>query len=221
MTTMKTLPFLILSLFVCLQAEGQVKKYPPRDESGKDPELRQFVFSLKEIIRTKDEKRFLLMLHPKIKFDFDEGVGIEKFKNAWTPANKNSSLWPILERIVNMGGVFNKRPEPFYTFVFPYVNEIELAEGDEYFNTMVITGKNVIVREKPDPNSKAAGLLTYDVVKFDYEKSKVDQWYYIETLDKKLKGFVKNEFIYSPVDYRMFLTKEKGKWMISCLVAGD
>jgi hypothetical protein len=65
------------------------------------------------------------------------------------------------------------------------------------------------------------GQLTYDIVGFDYEKSKMDDWYFVETTDKKISGYVSSDFVYSPVDYRMFLTKEKGKWMISCIIAGD
>jgi hypothetical protein len=209
--------FLLIAVFT----QAQVKKYPPRDESGKDPQLKLFVTDLKEIIRTKDEKRLIAVLHPKVKFDFDEGFGIEKFKTEFTPGDKNSTLWPILERIVDLGGVFLRRPDPNYKFVFPYVNDMELTDGDDYFNTMVITGKDVNVREKPDATSKIVGKLTYDVVTFDYKKSQIDNWYYIETADKKIKGFVQNEFVYSPVDYRMFLTNANGKWLIICLIAGD
>lgn len=212
---------LILCLLIPLLTQAQSKKYPPRDESDKEPQLKTFVIELKEIIRTKDDRRLLPLLHPKIKLDFDEGFGVEKFNIEWTPEDKNSRLWPLLERIVNMGGVFPRRPEPFYNFVFPYVNQVELEDSDQHFNTLVVTGKDVNVREKPDATSNVVGQLTHDVVWFVYEKSIIDQWYYIETADKKIKGFVRNEFVYSPVDYRLFLTNEKEKWMISCLIAGD
>ena len=74
---------------------------------------------------------------------------------------------------------------------------------------------------KPDLNSKSVGHLTYDIVSYDYEKSKDDKWYFIQTIDKKISGYINSDFAYSPVGYRMFLTKEKGAWMISCIVAGD
>jgi hypothetical protein len=217
----KRIPTFLL-LTVSIFALGQNSKFPPRDDSGKTPELQLFVKGLKEIIKNKDSQRLLAIVHPQIKFDFDEGIGVDKFKQNWKPEDKNSRLWTIMSKIVGLGGVFVKnRTDPFFDFVFPYVNEIDLEDGDLYFTTLVITNKDVKVREKPDSNSKPVGQLTYDIVSYDYEKSKDDKWYFIQTTDKKISGYISSDFAYSPVDYRMFLTKEKGKWMISCIVAGD
>jgi hypothetical protein len=214
---------LIFLLFaISVLALGQNSKFPPRDDSGKTPELKVFVRELKEIIKNKDNQKLLAKVHSQIKFDFDEGVGIEKFKKNWKPEDKNSSLWTIMSKIVGLGGVFVKnRTNPFFDFVFPYVNEVDLEDADEYFTTLVITNKDVKVREKPDLNSKVVGQLTYDIVSYDYEKSKDEKWYFIQTTDKKISGYISSDFAYNPVDYRMFLTKEKGKWMISCIIAGD
>ncbi len=220
MKRQRILTFLLLTISVL--ALGQNSKFPPRDDSGNNPELQLFVRELKEIIKNKDSQRLLAKVHPQIKFDFDEGIGVEKFKKNWKPEDKNSSLWPIMSKIVGLGGVFVKnRTNPFFDFVFPYVNEVDLEDGDEYFTTLVITNKDVKVREKPDLNSKVVGQLTYDIVSYDYEKSKDEKWYFIQTADKKISGYISSDFAYSPVDYRMFLTKEKEKWMISCIIAGD
>lgn len=202
-------------------AFGQNGKFPPKDESGKTPELHKFVKELKEIIKNKDSNKLLAIVHPEIKIDFDEGIGIEKFKKNWRPEDKNSSLWPIMNKVVGLGGVFNtNRTETFYDFVFPYVNTVDLEDEDDYFRTLVITNKGVNVREKPDVNSRLVGRLTYDIVTYDYKKDE-GKWYFIQTRDEKISGYINSDFAYSPVDYRMFLTKEKGQWMVSCIVAGD
>jgi hypothetical protein len=63
-----------------------------------------------------------------------------------------------MNKIVGLGGVFNKnRTNSFYDFVFPYVNEVDLEDGDDYFTTLVITNKGVNVRQKPDVNSRLVG----------------------------------------------------------------
>lgn len=197
-------------------------KCPPRDDSRKIPELKAFVDELKEIIENKDAQNLLARIHPRIQFDFDEGFGKEKFRARWNPDDKRSEVWVIMNRIVGLGGVFVKnRTNPFFDFVFPYVNEVDLEDPDQYFKTLVITGKDVNVREKPGLNAKVVGRLSYDIVTYDYEKSQMGYWYFVQTADKKITGYVSADLAYSPVDYRMFLTKEKGKWMISCLVAGD
>lgn len=151
---------------------GQATKFPPRDDSGKDPELNLFVTELKQIIRSKDGQKLIALTHPGFRVGFDEGVGIDKFKKAWTPDDKNSELWTLMDKIVGLGGVFKKnRSNLFYDFVFPYVNDVDLENPDDFFKILVVTGKNVNVREKPDIKSKIVGQLTYDIVKYDYEKS--------------------------------------------------
>jgi hypothetical protein len=231
----KILGFLIL--IIPLLGIGQSSKAPPRDETAKDSSLNLFVLELKKIIESKDGKRLLKIVHPKIKVGFDDGVGIDDFISVWIPERKESELWYIMKKIVELGGVFIKNDsDPFYRFVFPYVNQIELKNPDDYFNVLVVTGKNVNVRDKPNLKSKILGKLTYDVVRYDYEKSfpklthnpiphvsyyGPKEWYYIETGDKKLSGYVYYSFVWSPIDYRMYLTKENGQWMISCLVSGD
>ena len=201
---------------------GQNRKFPPRNDSGKSAELQLFIQQLTNIIEGKDDQKLLGLLHPRIKFDFDEGMGIGKFKKKWKPEDANSELWRIMNKIVGLGGVFVKDGrDPFFNFVFPYVNQVDLEDGDEYFNTLVVTGKDVNVREKPDVRSKIVGRLTYDIVRYNYEKSEMKAWYFVQTADKDVSGYVSADFVYSPVDYRMFLTKQTGKWTISCLIAGD
>lgn len=212
----------LILLAASIHAIGQHSKLLPKDDSGKTPELKLFVNELKGVIKNKDSERLMGMVHPQIKFDFDEGIGKDKFKKHWKPEDKNSSLWPIMNRIVQLGGVFVKnRTNNFFDFVFPYINQIELEDGDDYFITLVVTSKDVKVREKPDQNSKVVGQLSYDIVTYDDNKGKDGQWYFIKTANNKISGYISADFAYSPVDYRMFLTKEKGKWMISCIVAGD
>lgn len=216
----QTLIFLLMTISIL--ALGQNKTFPPRDDSEKTPDIKFFVNELKVIIKNKDSQKLLTIIHPQIKFDFDDGVGIDKFKKNWKPEDKNSGLWEIMNKIVGLGGVFVKnQTNPFFAFVFPYVNEVDLADGDDYFSTLVVTSKEVKVREKPDAKSKIIGQLSYDIVTYDYEKSKDGKWYFIQTSDKKISGYISSELAYSPVDYRMFLTKEKGKWMVSCFIAGD
>ncbi len=141
------------------------------------------------MIENRDSQKLFSILHPNIKFDFDEGIGIEKFKQKWLPQDRNSELWPILRTIVDLGGVFVKNEsDPFYRFVFPYVNEVEL-DGDVYFNTLVITTNNAPLYEKPDEKSRVLAHLSYDVVGYDYEKSKPGEWSFVQ-VDKTISGYI-------------------------------
>ena len=66
--------------------------------------------------------------------------------------------------------------------------------------------------------------LSYNIVeiiksieKFHAEKG---DWYEIKTLGGK-KGFVKAEFVRSPIDYRAGFEKKSGKWKMTFFLAGD
>ncbi len=229
--------FVLIILVIPHLGLSQAMKLLPRDESAKDSSLNLFVAELKQTIKYKDVKRLMKIIHPKIQVGFDDGIGIDAFVNSWSPEKKESELWYVMNKIVKLGGVFTKNESnPFFRFVFPYINQIELKNPDDFFYVLVVTGKDVNVRERPELKSKVLGQLTYDVVRYDYEKSypKLAQeriphvsyygpkeWYYIETSDKVLKGYIYYDFVWSPIDCRMFLTQENGKWMISCIVSGD
>lgn len=80
------------------------------------------------------------------------------------------------------------------------------------------------------------GQFSYDIVKVDYEKSfpsfgeaKIEGvtyigtklWYYTESLDGKLKGFVFWDYIWSPIGYRANFEFIDNEWKMTVLVAGD
>jgi len=46
-------------------------------------------------------------------------------------------------------------------------------------------------------------------------------WYFIESLDGKLTGYVYWDYIWSPIGYRAAFYKIDGKWQMTFLLAGD
>ena len=217
---MKSITILLLIL-TCSLGWSQ-KQYPPRDESGKDKALSAFTTQLKLVIKNKDGDQLLKMISPTIQNGFGGDDGLENFKTSWKPKDKTSELWIILNRIVNLGGVF--MGEDKSSFVYPYIFALEGNDLPDPFSMMLVTGTNVNVREKPDLKGKVITMLSYVPVEINYEKSvpiNNPQWYFITTPDKKVSGFMFADFLYSPIGYRMFLSKQKGKWLITSLVAGD
>ena len=69
------------------------------------------------------------------------------------------------------------------------------------------------------------GQVSYDIVKVDYEKSFTSLdgsiWYYVENLDGKLKGFVFEDYIWSPIGYRANFEFIDDEWKMTVLVSGD
>ncbi|MEM8901508.1 MAG: hypothetical protein AAGC85_25590, partial [Bacteroidota bacterium] len=132
------------------------------------------------------------------------------------------------------GGSFEKGN----TYYIPYVfSDWSNYRKYDAFSHMAVTGSRVNVRNKPDLHaSSVLGQITYEVVKVNYDKSfplygtaqnnNKDYvgdklWYYIESLDGRLKGYIYWEFVWSPISHRLGLNKIDGIWQITFLVAGD
>jgi len=205
---------------------SQNQKLIPVNECDKDSSLYSFVIKLKKAISLKDKQFVLSVLDNHITNSFGGDGGIEEFKERWKLDNNNSELWIILDKIVNLGGAFNKSKNTRDQFVFPYVFNLELENCDDYYYVMVVIKDKLAVKEQPYIDAKEISELSYDVVWTEFDnafkpKYSSPGWTYIETLDNKIKGYVESDYLYSPIGYRMFLSKIDNNWKITCLVAGD
>jgi len=227
---------IVLSILIAAIHFGsaQPSKFPPINDITKDKSLVAFVTQLKVAVQKKDKTFLLGALDEKVMNDLGGDGGIAEFKKTWNLDAGDTSIWRQLSRVIELGGAFNKNDqEGRYTFAFPYVHFIDLQDADDYINVGVITGKNVNVREKPDLKAKVLMQLSYDVIWFVEAEQALQktegtnlwgepEWYLIETLDRKKQGWVFWKYVCSPIDYRLFLFKNKqGKWKVSAFVAGE
>ena len=213
---------------------SQELKFYPRDEAARDTELAAFVAELKSVVAAKDTARLTPLLDTAVQTDWDGVYNIPRFKELWRFDDSDSSLlWPLLDRVLNLGGAFtgDKAADSRYTFVLPYIYMLDVGNPDSYFDLGVITGQNVNLREKPDLNAPVIAQLTYDVVTYLYEDESQSrmggqneigefEWYYVQTAGGQ-RGWVNWRYIYCPVDWRLFLAKKGGRWKITTFIAGD
>ncbi len=208
----------------------------PRDETKQDPTLDVFVTELKKAIATKDEKWIISVLDNEVTSTYGDELGIAVFKSYWRPESDSTDFWAHLGRVVEMGGVFlhdTADETGKYQFVFPYAYDVEMDMEDDYYLLGAITGKNVHLRSTPDTKSNVITQLSYNLIFFDFEESELTssvglnpygepEWFQIRTYDKKYKGWVYWQFVYSLLGPRLFLFKDTtGHWKVSAFVAGD
>ena len=129
--------------------------------------------------------------------------------------------------VIKNGGSFvhenGKRTNLFYA-PYSFDSFPEDLDGFEHF---VVFGSNVNMRETAGGNSKVIGRLSYNVVKIDddseseaAQERKKPEWRKVRTLGG-LSGFVKSEFVRSPIDYRAGFEKKRGVWKMVAFIAGD
>lgn len=220
---MKKYIIFISLFFIGINSFGQEKLLPPNVEI-EDLVLNKFISDLKEAVKNKDNKYIIGILSSNILTSHGGNGGVDEFKAHWNWASDDSPFWITMDKLLQLGGGKYKG-DRFYKI--PYVSS-NWPNDEKYsvFEYMAITGTNVNVRINPElKTSEVVGQFSYDIVKVDYEKSirYFDEtiWYYTESFDKKLKGFVFRDYIWSPVDYRVTFEFIDNEWKMTILVQGD
>ena len=219
------LSFFLLCIFSA--AAAQERFVEPVDEAKRDASFFAFREKLIEAARKRDAKHILSVLDRNIMNDFGGGSGIEDFKKKWKVENSDSKFWKEFTAVIENGGTFSEETggaakiftAPFTFAAFP--------EDLDAFQHAVIFGKNVNLRARPDLNSETVARLSYNVVKVNYENSvrnaaRKDEysWLKVKTLGGK-RGYIRADYVRSPIDYRAGFQKKNGVWKMIYFIAGD
>ncbi|PTB97029.1 hypothetical protein C9994_04690 [Marivirga lumbricoides] len=229
---MKKFILFLLILFVTGTTLAQ-GKLTPYDNVSLPAGLEEFIVNLENAVDQKDKKFIINHMSANMMNSFGGDGGINEFKEYWNWDSDSTEFWNLMKHILQLDRGKLKQEDVYF---IPYVFS-EWPETYDPFEHSAITGLNVNVRNKPGlANSQVLGQLTYDIVKVNYEKSYPSfgspriknvnyigekLWYYIESLDGKLNGYVYWKYIWSPVNYRLGVTKIEDRWLISFLVEGD
>ncbi len=199
----------------------------PVNEAPADPELHAFYQRLQEVVRRRASEDLLGYLAPQVVVDFGGGSGPAAFRRHWgldtNPAG--SPLWPLLDRILTLGGTFT-RPDRT-AFAAPYIYTRFPSRRFDPFYHAVIAGSAVPLRSQPDPRAPVWGLASHTVVRLPSgvvlawppragEASLVPV-----VLPFGQTAYVPRDALWSPVGYRLGLEKRQGRWQITFLVSGD
>ncbi len=219
---------LLAVVAVCLiatSAFAQERYVKPVDEASKDASFLAFRTKLIAAVERKDAAYILSILDPKIDLSFGGDAGIADFKRIWKINAKNSKFWDEFLPVIKNGGTWRTEggPKIFYA---PYTFD-SFPEDLDSFTHEAIFGSNVNVRERPSADSRVVTQLSYNVVTVetdpDTEAGKIREsrgWSKVKTLGG-VEGWVKNELVRSPIDYRAGFEKKRGVWKMVAFIAGD
>ena len=226
--SLRALTVLMMVVTFAVLAAGQERFVKPVDEASKDASFLAFRTKLIAAAERKDARFIRSILDPDIMNSFGGNGGIKEFEEAWGIDEGNSRFWSEFLPVIKHGGAFSPPTEASgRMFIAPYSFSSWPEELDA-FEHHLIFGTDVNLREKPSMDAKVLEKLSYNVVKItgaepaasENEPSKEPDWYRIETLGGK-KGWVKAEFVRSPIDYRAGFEKKKGVWKMTFFIAGD
>jgi hypothetical protein len=216
----------ILLSILTIGVLAQERFVRPIDEAKLDPSFHSFRTRVIEAAETHDAKFILSILDPKIELSFGGDSGIQDFKKIWGIEKPGSKFWEeFLPVIKNGGSFFRNGRQRTNTFFAPYTFNSFPADLDS-FEHSVIFGSNVNLRERADPTSKVIATLSYNIVQVENDENEagaetdMPEWYRVKTLGG-LRGYVKAEYVRSPIAYRAGFEKKRGVWKMIAFISGD
>jgi hypothetical protein len=198
------------------------ERMKPWDEAAKDVSFLKFRNELKDIIARKDAAALMRVVAKDIKNGFGGEDGAANFRSFWKPEDQKSEVWRALSLVVEMGGNFDDAT----TFSAPWVFSAFPSDVDG-FTAVVVTAEGAVMREKPGADAPVVRTLDHDILTFageapgklQHEASDAD---WLEVKDAKGRhGFVRHLDVRSPIDYRAYFEKRRGKWLMTAFLAGD
>jgi hypothetical protein len=212
--------FIVLFILTCIAAVSAQERYlRPVDDAAKDPSFLAFRTKLIAAIDRRDAAYVIGILDPKVQLNFGGDYGVSAFKKAWKPNNRNSEFWTVFGTIMKNGGAFVHKKGEVPLFYAPYTFS-SFPEDLDSFEHYAIFGNNVNLRESPSMNGKVVSQLSYNIVKVAPSDAEKSEWLKVTTLGGK-SGFVKAEFVRSPIDFRAGFEKRRGVWKMVTLLSGD
>jgi hypothetical protein len=213
---------LLLMLAPLALASAIDERVRPFDEATQDASFLKFRNELKATIARKDALALMKIVDKNIKNGFGGEDGAAKFKAGWKPETPDSQVWRALSLVIELGGNFDNKT----TFAAPYAFSAFPSDVDG-FTTVVVTAEGAVMREKPKPDAPVVRTLDHDILTFAGEASgklqhEATEADWIEVKDAKGKrGFVRHLDVRSPIDYRAYFEKRRGKWLMTAFLAGD
>ena len=217
---MKALAIFWVMVFA-LAAFGQERFVRPVDEAAKDASFLAFRTKLIAAAERKDLKYVMTVMDPQIQLSFGGHSGVIDFEELW---KDKAEFWKEFLAVIKNGGTFAPATEASgRMFIAPYTFSSWPAEFDAFEHQMIF-GSNVNLREKPATDAKVLEQLSHNIVKITDEVLKpgteTAEWTQVKTLGGKT-GWVKSEFVRSPISYRAGFEKKRGVWKMTFFVAGD
>jgi hypothetical protein len=214
---------LIPLLAITLLAAGapQSQQLLPVDEGPRDASFARFRQKLLAAARQRDRQAIWSIVDPRIEWSFGADNGKPGFMQHWTEARRGA-LEAELIRVLSLGGTFSNKGEFWAPYVFS-----RWPDRYDAFEYQVITGKNVNVRQRPSGDSPVVATLSYDIVKPAPDPptaapSPVGPHGWVQIITPSgTRGFVADQYIRSPIDYRAGFKKSRGRWRMTFFVAGD
>lgn len=183
----------------------------PGPKHQPDAALAELLKSIKGYVDRRDVAGLTRLMNPRFRVEFDSGKGPAAFQQYWKPQSKESRIWSVMSRLIDLDGY--EYSDTLY--VKPHVYARFPIDLDPLQHVVAIRDE-VELRESASVDAKSAGPVGREILRLDQRTSAPvvlgDEWLTVSTFDGR-KGHVRCEDVYSPAGHRMYFEKRAGKWV--------
>lgn len=222
LTTLRTLCGAILAILATAGA-AQGLKLPPVDEGAVDATWPRFKARLLDALARRDPQFILGIVDRNIR-NTSGTDGAAEFNRLWEPRSAASPLWVELPKILFLGGLFVKRAGKLVEFCAPYVY-YRWPDDISPDKSGAIIARETLMKARPAANSATLQTLSYDVINVldwevaDENKDITQKW--IKLQSKAGEGYVPEEHVRSPLEYRACFINSGARWRMTGLEVGE
>jgi hypothetical protein len=196
----------------CVEKGGANPQLLPVDDAPSKPDFLQYRSRLQMAVERRDVAAVVEASDPDIRLGFADGS--EGTKVLRKLLAEQPELWEELRLVLVNGGSF---PMPT-AFAAPYVYS-NWPDRFEAFECVAVIGKNVQLRVAPQRDAQVIASVSYLIVRL-IAKSDDNMWAQVELGDGRT-GYLWDDFVRSPVNYRAFFNLIDGRWRMTAFVEGD
>ena len=204
---------LLLLFFVSSFVNSQNIQLLPVSKNYNDTSLTKFLNKLEDAIDKKDIVFIDSILDEEVHLSFGGFFGKYGFYKLWKPKENDTKFWEEIKSCIELGGILEDNT---YRAPYTFVNWPDEFDAFEY---LTVIDKNVEVKESDIDSSKTLKTISYEIVKYIYEENN-SLYTKVETQDG-LIGYIKNQKVRSPIDYRAIFEKKNNDWKMVVFIAGD
>ena len=207
----------VVSSAYAAPAQADLRSLLPADQSTRDPSLHTLLATIRTIVRHRDATALCALMAADFKVEFDVGKGPDVFRRQWHPETSTSPVWPVLNRLLALGGTFYSDS----IFALPYVYTRFPLDLDR-LSYVVATGQ-VPLHAESNPAAPRLGVLNNAIVPLATPLRPPAMLVQVPfvAVQHPEHGvcYVAGSDVYSPAGHRAFFEKRQGRWRWISLAA--
>ena len=201
-------------LFAAISLAAGGSTLPPVDQCARNASFVHFREELGRIAWRRDTKAIMAVIDKKVQIDLGGGYGKRAFAEAWRlDRPQRSRLWNEIQTILRLGCTADNG-----TWLMPSLGDQLGADADP-LETYVAIVPGAALRSAPSDHAAAVTRLRWDVLRL-LEAVPDGRWLKVGLSDGR-QGYVRQEQVRNPLDYRMVVERKNGAFRITAFLAGD